>query len=107
VQPEDVADEAVVPLSPESQEIRAYLRQPLTARKPGYKREFLNAYRPGETLYLPEGARAPGRDRGETGEGQEPAGTPARQILNRLLIDLSWNSSAWRGTPIHCSTRSG
>ncbi len=68
-QPEAAADEAAVPLSPESQEIRAYLRQPLGARKPvGYNRELLNAYRPGETFYLPEGARAPSRDRGETGE---------------------------------------
>jgi DNA-binding transcriptional ArsR family regulator len=58
-QPEAAADEAAVRLSPESQEIRVYLRQPLAARKPvGYNREFLNAYRPGETFYLPQGARA-------------------------------------------------
>jgi hypothetical protein len=70
-QPEAAADEAAAPLSPESQEIRAYLRQPLSARKPvGYNRELLNAYRPGVTFYLPEwaGARArawprQGRDR--------------------------------------------
>src|SRR5712692_5238076 len=36
-QPEAAADEAAIPLSPESQEIRAHLRQPLSARKPvGY-----------------------------------------------------------------------
>jgi Fic family protein len=95
--PEAVAAEAAVPLSPESQEIRAYLRQPLAARKPvGYNREFLNAYRPGETFYLPEGARA--RLAGvRPVSGQEPAGTYARQILNRLLIDLSWNSSRLEG----------
>ncbi|MEP7305793.1 MAG: Fic family protein, partial [Acidobacteriota bacterium] len=98
-QPEAAADEAAVALSSESQEIRVYLRQPLAARKPvGYNREFLNTYRPGETFYLPEGARA---RLAETGErpvsGQEPAGTYARQILNRLLIDLSWNSSRLEG----------
>jgi Fic family protein len=95
--PEAVAAEAAVPLSPDSQEIRAYLRQPLAARKPvGYNREFLNAYRPGETFYLPEGARA--RLAGARPvSGQEPAGTYARQILNRLLIDLSWNSSRLEG----------
>ena len=27
----------------------------------------------------------------------QPAGTYARQILNRLLIDLSWNSSRLEG----------
>lgn len=98
-QPEAAADEAAVPLSPESQEIRKYRRQPLAARKPvGYNRDFLNAYRPGETFYLSEGARA---RLAETGarpvSGQEPAGTYARQILNRLLIDLSWNSSRLEG----------
>jgi hypothetical protein len=93
------ADEAAVPLSPESQKIRAYLRQPLSARKSvGYNREFLNAYRPGKTFYLPEGARARLAEIGERPvSGQEPAGTYARRILNRLLIDLSWNSSRLEG----------
>jgi Fic/DOC family len=99
VQQEAAADEAAIPLSPESQEIRAYLRQPLGARKPvGYNREFLNAYRPGETFYLPNGARARLTEIGARSvSGHEPAGTYARQILNRLLIDLSWNSSRLEG----------
>jgi hypothetical protein len=98
-QPETAADDAAVPLSPESQEIRAYLRQPLAARKPvGYDREFLDAYRPGETFYLPEGARARLAEIGTRPVSrQEPAGTYARQILSRLLIDLSWNSSRLEG----------
>ena len=98
-QPEAAADEAAVPLSPESHEIRAYLRQPLAARKPvGYNRELLNAYRPGVTFYLPEGARARLAGTGARSvSGQEPAGTYARHILNRLLIDLSWNSSRLEG----------
>jgi DNA-binding transcriptional ArsR family regulator len=98
-QPEAAPDEAAVPLSPESQEIRAYLRQPLAARKPvGYDREFLDAYRPGETFYLPEGVRARLAEIGARPVSrQEPAGTYARQILNRLLIDLSWNSSRLEG----------
>ncbi len=98
-QPAAAADEAAVPLTPESQEIRAYLRQPLGARKPvGYNREFLNAYRPGETFYLPKSARARLAEIGARPvSGQEPAGTYARQILNRLLIDLSWNSSRLEG----------
>lgn len=98
-QPEAVADQTVVLLSPESEEIRAYLRQPLAARKPvGYNREFLNAYRPGETFYLPAGVRARLAEIGARPvSGQEPAGTYARQILDRLLIDLSWNSSRLEG----------
>lgn len=98
-QPEAAADEAAVALTPESQEIRLYLRQPLAARQPvGYNREFLNTYRPGETFYLPEDARARLAQIGARPvSGQEAAGTYARQILNRLLIDLSWNSSRLEG----------
>jgi DNA-binding transcriptional ArsR family regulator len=96
---ESAADEAAIPLSPDSQEIRAYLRQPLAARKPvGYDREFLDGYRPGETFYLPEETRARLAEIGARPVSrQEPAGTYARQILNRLLIDLSWNSSRLEG----------
>jgi hypothetical protein len=98
-QSEAVADEVAVPLSPESHEIRAHLRQPLSARTPvGYHRDFLSTYRPGETFYLSEGARAHLAVVGARPmSGQEPAGTYARQILNRLLIDLSWNSSRLEG----------
>jgi len=96
---EAVADEAAVPLSPEGQEIRSHLRQPLAARAPvGYNRGFLSAYRPGETFYLPADARAHLTEIGARPvRGQEPAGTYARQILSRLLIDLSWNSSRLEG----------
>jgi hypothetical protein len=98
-QPEASTDEAAIALSRESQEIRAYLQQPLARRKPvGYNREFLDGYRPGETFYLPVGARARLAKIGARPVGrQEPAGTYARQILNRLLIDLSWNSSRLEG----------
>jgi Fic family protein len=34
---------------------------------------------------------------GQTTQGDQPAGTYARQILQRLLIDLSWNSSRLEG----------
>lgn len=98
-QPDVTADQAAIALSRESQDIRAYLRQPLSARKPvGYNRDFLESYRPGETFYLPQDARARLAEIGarHTG-GQEAAGTYARQILNRLLIDLSWNSSRLEG----------
>ena len=96
---EGTAGEAVLPLSQEGEEIRTHLRRPLAARAPvGYNRELLSAYRPGETFYLPAEAR---KHLAEIGarpvRGQEPAGTYARQILNRLLIDLSWNSSRLEG----------
>jgi hypothetical protein len=99
VQREAAIDEAAIPLSPESHEIRKHLRQPLAARTPvGYNREFLNACRPGETFYLPEDARVRLAGIGARSVGApEPAGTYARHIVNRLLIDLSWNSSRLEG----------
>jgi Fic family protein len=39
---------------------------------------------------------APGGDGGTLGD-EPPAGTHARQIIDRLLIDLSWNSSRLEG----------
>jgi hypothetical protein len=91
-------EEEAVPLSPASQEMRAYLSQPLNARKPvGYNREFLDSYRPNETLYLSEERRAHLAQVGKPNFDDQAAGTYAKQILNRLLIDLSWNSSRLEG----------
>ena len=87
-----------MPLSAASQEMRAYLSQPLNARKPvGYNREFLDSYRPNETFYLSEEQRAHLAQVGKPNFDDQAAGTYAKQILNRLLIDLSWNSSRLEG----------
>lgn len=93
------AAEAAITLSREGEEIRANVRQPVAARTPvGYNRTFLDSYRPGETFYLSERARAHLAEIGARhARGQDPAGTYARQILNRLRIDLSWNSSRLEG----------
>jgi hypothetical protein len=91
-------EETTVPLSPESIKIRRYLNQPLTARKPvGYDRGFLDAYRPNVTSYLSSADRARLAKIGTPNFAAEGAGTYAKQILNRLLIDLSWNSSRLEG----------
>ena len=93
-----VEEENAIPLSPEGQEVRAHVQQPLAARAPvGYNRAFLDSYRPGETFYLPAGARARLIEIGARPMSGQPAGTYARQILNRLLIELSWNSSRLEG----------
>ncbi len=87
-----------IPLSPDSAEALAYVDQPLEARKPvGYQREFLEAYEPNRTWYLPEPLRRQLRRMGDTGQGGLPAGTYGRAVLNRLLIDLSWASSHLEG----------
>ena len=90
--------EVTVTVSPAGEDIRAYLRQPATVRKPvGYDRAFLDAYRPNETFYLSAAERARLADVGKPDFGAQPAGTYAKRILNRLLIDLSWNSSRLEG----------
>jgi Fic family protein len=95
---EEKPEEAVVPLSAESAKIREYLRQPSGARKAvGYNRQLLDGYRPNTSLYLSPKERAHLAEVGKTKAAVEAAGTYAKQILNRLLIDLSWNSSRLEG----------
>ena len=84
--------------APASKEMRTYLSQSLNARKPvGYNREFLDSYRPNETFYLSAEERARLAPSGNANFAAEAAGTYAKQILSRLLIDLSWNSSRLEG----------
>ena len=86
------------PFSEAGEEIRDYVRQPAAAREPiAYDRGFLDRYRPNVDFYLPEMERLELRELGETGIVEQPAGTYAKQVLNRLLIDLSWNSSRLEG----------
>ena len=89
----------VVPaLSKAGAEIREYVRQPLAARRPvGYDRAFLDSYWPNETFYLSREQREHLHEVGRPAIAGQPAGTYARQILSRLLIDLSWNSSRLEG----------
>jgi hypothetical protein len=87
-----------VPLSPEGAQIRDEVRRPLMHRRPvGYNRAFLEAYEPGVTWYLPEPLRAQLHEMGRTPADQRAAGTYARDILNRLMVDLSWASSRLEG----------
>ena len=86
-----------IPLTTIAADLQAKVRQPIHARTPvGYKRTFLDQYRPNVTSYLPEAIRQKLFELGKT-DGERPAGTYARQIFNRLLIDLSWNSSRLEG----------
>jgi hypothetical protein len=91
-------EEEAVPLSPASREIRRYLSQSVTGRKPvGYNRKFLDSYRPNETFYLSAEQRTHLAKVGKPNFAEQAAGTYAKQILTRLLIDLSWNSSRLEG----------
>jgi Fic family protein len=90
--------EVYVPISPEAKEIKQAVRAPIQHRRPiGYQRTFLDDYRPNVTYYLPAETRQRLRRMGRPPDGERPAGTYARVIYSRLLIDLSWNSSRLEG----------
>jgi hypothetical protein len=84
-------------LSPNARAINQAVSKPIQERKyVSYSRDFLDQYRPNVTYYLPEATRRKLFEMGKT-DGKRPAGTYARQIYSRLLIDLSWNSSRLEG----------
>ena len=90
--------EPAIPLSAAGTSIRAYVRQVPEARKPvGYDRQFLDRYQPNVSFYLTEKERAHLATVSHPGIAQQPAGSYAKQILHRLLIDLAWNSSRLEG----------
>ncbi len=88
----------MLPVSESALDIQKYVLQPLIARKVvGYSRDFLDFYRPNQSAYLSEEERARLHEIGAVSIGTQPAGTYAKKILSRLLIDLSWNSSRLEG----------
>jgi Fic/DOC family len=95
----EAAGEPYVPTSPEGEEIKSYVRRAMQQRRPvAYDVRFLEAYAPNQTCYLPAALRNQLHAIGRSSvQAQAPAGTFARDILNRLLIDLSWASSQLEG----------
>ncbi|VAW34638.1 hypothetical protein MNBD_GAMMA01-1735, partial [hydrothermal vent metagenome] len=85
---------------PQSLAIIKAIRQPIFTRKPvSYNKTWLQAYVPNQTFYLSPQQRAQLATAGNRNTAKEiqPAGTYFRKILNRLLIDLSYNSSRLEG----------
>lgn len=92
----DIVD--IVPLSEGGRDVRDYVCQPVEMRQPvGYDRDFLDRYQPNISFYLSADDRAKLHAIGEPQVEGAPAGTYAKQILGRLLIDLAWNSSRLEG----------
>ena len=89
----------LVPYSAAGEAVRVHCRKPLSDRfEVPYRLEFLSSYRPNVDAYLSDGERAYLHEVGAPQiERQQPAGTYAKQVLSRLLIDLSWNSSRLEG----------
>ena len=78
--------------------VRAHLQTPYNRRKPvGYHQHFVDRYVPNKTFYLGDADRVRLRGAGVPDVGSLPAGTYARRILERLLVDLAWASSRMEG----------
>ena len=87
-----------IPVSKQGVAIQKNVSRLLAARTPaGYRREFLEGYRPNATAYLSAKERAHLHKVGTPKIAAQPAGTFAKHIMSRLLIDLSWNSSRLEG----------
>lgn len=91
--------ETTIPISSEAEVIKQAVREPIQRRHPvGYNRMFLDGYRPNDTFYLQAETRQRLLESGRSPDGEQlPAGTYARKIFSRLIIDLSWNSSRLEG----------
>lgn len=87
-----------IELSTDSKTLSEYVSQDIRKRSPvGYDQDFLRSYEPNENFYLNPEQRETLRAIGRVESVERPAGTYARNILDRLLIDLSWNSSRLEG----------
>jgi hypothetical protein len=87
-----------IPLSTAGHDIQDIVRSSIADRVPiGYERSFLERYVANDTAYLTNTLRSHLHELGRTPDEQRPAGTYARDILDRLLIDLSWSSSRLEG----------
>ena len=87
-----------IELSSVARDTLAYVNRAPAARTPrGYERRFLDDYVPNGTAYIPEKAKRHLHTIGKPIVADRVAGTFARDILSRFLIDLSWASSRLEG----------
>ncbi|NGX36117.1 MAG: hypothetical protein K1000chlam1_00954 [Candidatus Anoxychlamydiales bacterium] len=89
---------SILILSKKAKEIKIKVTRPIQKRAHvNYHQKFLDSYKPNATFYLSQFLRNKLFDMGKSPDGKYPAGTYAKQIFHRLLIDLSWNSSRLEG----------
>ena len=89
-----------IPLSSEGHTLRNTLRVAVEKRIPvTYNRDFLDQYTPNISYYLSNEQREKLAELGKINvpEQVQVAGTYNKEILSRLFIDLSWNSSRLEG----------
>jgi len=88
---------AALPWSAQALALRARLAAPIGTRTPvTYQRQFVDNYVPNQSSLLPPNLAQDLFSAGRT-QGQQPASTYARKVLEPLLIDLSWHSSRLEG----------
>lgn len=94
----DVADAVSSCFSSASLKAIQEVKKPLFERPPiTYADAWFDSYQPNSSYYLPKALRQQLLASGERANGQDPAGTYAHHIFNRLIIDLSYNSSRLEG----------
>lgn len=87
-----------IPLTAAAREVFQYVSRPPAGRAPvGYVRGLLDEYIANRTNYLPDKLKAYLHKIGKPIAADRASGTFVRDILNRLLIDLSWASSRLEG----------
>lgn len=87
-----------IELSPIARDILEYVSRPAAGRTPrGYERRLLDEYVPNKSAYIPDKIKVHLHKIGKPIVAERAAGTFARDILSRFLIDLSWASSRLEG----------
>ncbi|MFK8081685.1 MAG: Fic family protein [Granulosicoccus sp.] len=84
--------------SKQSRDLARYMSKPTSARQPAsYDCALIETYEPNVSRYLTLEEQSILEVVGTDVGAEQPAGTYARRIMDRLLIDLSWNSSRLEG----------
>jgi hypothetical protein len=87
-----------LPLTAEGRNLLTMVSRQDQLRTPaGYNREFLEMYEPNIRSYLEPAETEKLFQLGQSARPDQVAGTYAREMLERLLIDLSYNSSRLEG----------
>ena len=87
-----------IELSSGARDILEYVSRPAAARTPrGYERRLLDDYVPNKSAYIADKIKVHLHRIGQPIVAERAAGTFARDILSRFLIDLSWASSRLEG----------
>ncbi|MEN9654295.1 MAG: hypothetical protein RL235_407, partial [Chlamydiota bacterium] len=95
---EDTKEDISSCFSSASLKVIEFVKRPLFERHPvAYADDWFDSYQPNSSYYLPATLRQQLQASGGRANAHDPAGTYAHQIFNRLIIDLSYNSSRLEG----------